>query len=571
VTAYHDRFQQIAWQLNNTLLDPDNLAALGLNSLITKTWAVTRQKAVNTQLALGLFTRPLRPTNREPANLALIGSQARLRTSEYAYNTNAVNTHAATVWQFRRTNETWFTPLLTLTNTSSLTELPLPIGSLSLGETYAWRVQYLDAIGHPSSWSAATTFRYGGPTNPAVRLNEILADNVSSVRNGPDTPDYIELLNSTAAEVDLGGWSLTDDLSFPTRFGLPAGTILPAGGYLVVWCDDNTAAPGIHAGFSLKRSGGTIALFAPDAAGAVLADVLQFGRQVSDLSLGRDPSNSLWTVGQPTPADVNQSIALGEVTRLRLNEWAANPKSGSDWFEVFNPESAPVSLADCLFTDDLSAPGKSPVPAFSFIGAGEFAKFTADDNTAAGGDHVAFKLASDGTALALLLTTNRVVDRVFIGSQPTGISGGRIPDGGPIVYSFTTPTPGKRNTADADNDGLPDSWEQTYGLMVGVQDGDADPDGDGLSNRLEYRLGTNPTSAASAFHLEIQIPNGSTGGRLVFLATPNLTYVVERYDLATGLWTPFTTITGLPANRVIEVPLDLTASNDGALFRVSAE
>lgn len=30
VTAYHDRFQQIAWQLNNTLLDPDNLAALGV-------------------------------------------------------------------------------------------------------------------------------------------------------------------------------------------------------------------------------------------------------------------------------------------------------------------------------------------------------------------------------------------------------------------------------------------------------------------------------------------------------------------------------------------------------------
>ena len=44
---------------------------------------------------------------------------------------------------------------------------------------------------------------------------------------------------------------------------------------------------------------------------------------------------------------------------------------------------------------------------------------------------------------------------------------------------------------DTDGDGLPDGWEQAYlfGLQSGAED---DPDGDGVNNRDEYRLGTNP-------------------------------------------------------------------------------
>ena len=45
---------------------------------------------------------------------------------------------------------------------------------------------------------------------------------------------------------------------------------------------------------------------------------------------------------------------------------------------------------------------------------------------------------------------------------------------------------------DTDGDGLPDGWEQAYlfGLQSGAED---DPDGDGVNNREEYRLGTNPS------------------------------------------------------------------------------
>ncbi len=49
--------------------------------------------------------------------------------------------------------------------------------------------------------------------------------------------------------------------------------------------------------------------------------------------------------------------------------------------------------------------------------------------------------------------------------------------------------------ADTDADGLPDAWEQAYGLSVGVNDANADPDNDSLSNSLEYQTGTDPKNA----------------------------------------------------------------------------
>jgi len=53
---------------------------------------------------------------------------------------------------------------------------------------------------------------------------------------------------------------------------------------------------------------------------------------------------------------------------------------------------------------------------------------------------------------------------------------------------------------DTDGDGLPDDWEMFYfgNLDQGAND---DPDSDGISNLAEYRAGTDPTRADSAFYI----------------------------------------------------------------------
>ncbi len=54
------------------------------------------------------------------------------------------------------------------------------------------------------------------------------------------------------------------------------------------------------------------------------------------------------------------------------------------------------------------------------------------------------------------------------------------------------------STVDSDGDGLPDQWEQTYGLNPqDAADADADKDGDGFTNIEEYEAKTNPADPKS--------------------------------------------------------------------------
>jgi hypothetical protein len=48
---------------------------------------------------------------------------------------------------------------------------------------------------------------------------------------------------------------------------------------------------------------------------------------------------------------------------------------------------------------------------------------------------------------------------------------------------------------DSDNDGLPDAWELLYGTLSDFDGRNGDADNDGISNWIEYKLGTDPTAA----------------------------------------------------------------------------
>jgi len=46
----------------------------------------------------------------------------------------------------------------------------------------------------------------------SLRLNEVQASNTIYLDENGDTPDWIELYNTTTNSINLEGWSLTDDL-----------------------------------------------------------------------------------------------------------------------------------------------------------------------------------------------------------------------------------------------------------------------------------------------------------------------------------------------------------------------
>src|SRR5262249_11037905 len=87
-----------------------------------------------------------------------------------------------------------------------------------------------------------------GTTNVAppltVVINEWLASNVLGVNGYPDPgdghyDDWIELYNSGLQPANIGGLYLTDDLTNRTQWRIPDGTIIPPGGYQLIWADND--------------------------------------------------------------------------------------------------------------------------------------------------------------------------------------------------------------------------------------------------------------------------------------------------------------------------------------------
>jgi hypothetical protein len=298
----------------------------------------------------------------------------------------------------------------------------------------------------PANWTASATVN-GSPglvTPPAsislVRLNEIMAENAGAVTNGPTAnSDWLELYNSGSSTANLANWSLSNSGN-ARKYVFPGGTTIPPGGYLVVWCDTQTNAPGLHSGFSLGRKGENLFLYD---ANTNRVDAFSFGLQLTNYTVGRVGLDGSWQLTLPTPGAGNVAASVGGATNLVINEWLANaPSGGSDWLELYNLSSTqPVSLSGLYLatSNDLFE-----IRSLSFIPPRGFVQLFADKNP--GFDHLDFKLTAAGDAIILYDNSGRLIDRVTFASQVDGVSQGRLPDGAPTIVSFPgTMSPGAGN------------------------------------------------------------------------------------------------------------------------------
>ena len=118
---------------------------------------------------------------------------------------------------------------------------------------------------------------------------------------------------------------------------------------------------------------------------------------------------------------------------------------------------------------------------------------------------------------------------------------------------------------DTDNDGLPDAWENTYGLSVGVNDANADADGDGLTNLQEYQLGTHPKSGTSFFRASLSPVAGMEGlFKITWNSVVGKIYLIE---WTPDLVTPFTTLRTVTATLTTSTEDIVNTSNRG-FYRV---
>ncbi|MBN1806594.1 MAG: lamin tail domain-containing protein, partial [Sedimentisphaerales bacterium] len=149
-------------------------------------------------------------------------------------------------------------------------------------------------------------------------INELMASNNSTFPDPQNEyDDWIEIYNSGKYALDLEGMYLTDNLSDPTKWQIHSETrgsmIIPAGGYLLIWADENITDSGLHANFKLDAGGEQIALFDTD--GKSLIDSFSFPEQAADISFGRYPDGdaNVRFLSCPTPGAKNSGAYSGEV------------------------------------------------------------------------------------------------------------------------------------------------------------------------------------------------------------------------------------------------------------------
>ena len=171
-----------------------------------------------------------------------------------------------------------------------------------------------------------------------VRINEVSADDGVYVNDYFKRNDWVELYNTTDQPIDVEGMFLTDNPDKPKKYQISKGvsqasTVIPAHGYLIIWCDKLEPQSQLHASFKLDNEGDELQLMAADGS---WTDRLVYTAHESDQTVGRYPdgSNQVYVMNIPTIAktnifssfavDVEQPVITG------ISEMAGEQLQGSE-------------------------------------------------------------------------------------------------------------------------------------------------------------------------------------------------------------------------------------------------
>lgn len=142
-----------------------------------------------------------------------------------------------------------------------------------------------------------------------VRINEVSAANGIYVNEYFKRNDWVELYNTTNNPVDIEGMYLSDNEKNPQKYQITKGetsaeTIIPAHGYMVIWCDKLETESQLHANFKLDADGGIVMLTAADGS---WSDRLNYSQLQEDQTVGRYPDGAqdVFVMNIPTISKAN--------------------------------------------------------------------------------------------------------------------------------------------------------------------------------------------------------------------------------------------------------------------------
>jgi hypothetical protein len=347
-----------------------------------------------------------------------------------------------------------------------------------------------------------TGFGVSGRAAPVI--NEFMASNGSIHPDNCDFDDYsdwIELWNPGAADVILTNHFLTDDLTQPFKWLIPAGALVPGGGYLMIRADGVGAGPGerhlrgywpwgstfqtrrYHAGFRLSAEGEAIGLFRTDDPPRSIELVLP-GAVWRYRDSGTDPGvdwmrleydDTGWAEGpaQLGYGDGDEATVLDygpssngrhPATQFRIRFQVTDPaRLGDIRFRVIVDDGAVFYLNGVEFgrlrmpvgaiTHTNFASSQPPVENVFEVVELSRSMFRAGENLLAVAVHQVDGSSSDLSWDAELLVSEAsgpavLVDSVVFGPQVTDVSYGRDPSAPGGWAYFGSPTPGGPNVTE---------------------------------------------------------------------------------------------------------------------------
>ncbi len=158
-----------------------------------------------------------------------------------------------------------------------------------------------DADSDADSDSDTDTDLPTGPSAIDLYVNEFMAANTVTIQDSSGAfPDWIELYNPGAAAVALDGFALTDNAGNVEKWVFAVGSSIPAGGFLLLYADQDVDQGPAHTAFDLAASGGDIVLLDTDR--AVVDQILGYPAQSADISLARHPDGATDWVSDATPS-----------------------------------------------------------------------------------------------------------------------------------------------------------------------------------------------------------------------------------------------------------------------------
>ncbi len=210
--------------------------------------------------------------------------------------------------------------------------------SATLVDSYTWTEHAATTYGRCPDGTGTfqtTTISTKGAANDCsvvIKINEVESNN--------GVPgDWVELYNPGLVARDLAGYVFKDN-DDSHGYVLPAGSIIPAGGYLVL--DEAAFGFGLGAADAAR-------LFAPG--GTTLVDSYEWTAHAAT-TYGRCPNGigDFTTTAVPTKGAVNNCGAVA--TTVVINEIESSGGTPGDWVELYNTGTSPVDLSGYIFRDD---------------------------------------------------------------------------------------------------------------------------------------------------------------------------------------------------------------------------